>query len=309
MADKNETGLGGGTWVLDNRPSFVILKLVNFNINSAALKEGHTDFIETEILPFLRSPTFVRARLTGMTSRTGGYAYDMGLGQRRADSVQRYLFTKLSGTFKSIDTGIDKASLGNTSAIGKSDVDGADDRAVLIEIFLQAAKPTPPRVTPPPPPPPTGQTGAGEGDISTAGGPIPEYVKKGSAGDDIPMFRVPGGSKMVRRSSVVDNTLSFEAGSIVDCVVTGVGVQMTISEGPGEGDKRTARPIFEAGITEEYSKFGEAPIHWNFSFELTGGTAHVPVVGGLGNVICYSDWIKGMPVPFDGRGRPRPRTP
>lgn len=318
MATGNkETGAGSGKIVVDGRPVIVIAVVVNFDIESAVLKPGHTAFIDAKILPLLRSWTVTRARLTGLASRTGSSAYDLGLGQRRAQSVQSYLFSKLSGTFKSIDTGIDTASEGHTHALGKSDVVGANDRAVRIEIFFAFAglmanpgfsvpDPDAPkfRSVSPPPPPPYDPNEPDKNIIAEIRRADTAYIKKGSAGDDIRMFLVIGGSKTITEDG--DNRLRFEAGDIVDCKVSAVGVHLTISEGVSEQDKRTVVPSM-VGTTEEYLKLNERPVPWSFNFTFSG--IESGSVSSIANVICYSNWIKGMADPFGGKGTPRPRTP
>jgi hypothetical protein len=232
----------------------------------------HASFIDQEILPFLRSRAFIRARLTGLASRTGNFAYNLGLGQRRADNVQIYLFRQLTNTFKALP--INTGSAGYTQAFGKSDVDGADDRAVLVEVFLSPAPPSPAPIPMPPPPPNLR---------------VPDYVKKGSAGNDIPMFQVPQGSRLIATNS--DNQLSFVAGTIVDCVVSGTGVaHVTISEGQ---DKRTVIPNIN-GTSEEFDKFGKLPLSWNFNFKVSSEFASK---AGVATVVCFSDWVKGLPDP------------
>lgn len=267
---RHATGPGGGKVEVDSRPTYVAFKLVNFDIDDAHMKQEHVNFIDREILPFLRASGFRRARLTGLASRTGGFAYDMHLGQRRAEAVKSYLFRQLTDTFKALP--IDAVSAGFTQAFGKADVDGADDRAVLVEVFSTHARPKPAPVPVPPPPPNL---------------PWPDYVKKGSDGNDIPMFQVPHGNKLIRTSG--DNILSFSAGQVVDCVVTGAGVaHVTISE---SGDKRTVLPSV-LGTVEEFDKFGKLPVPWNFSFKLSSEFASA---SGAAGVICYSEWVKGMP--------------
>ena len=271
------TGPGSGKVELDRRPSFVAFKLVNFDIDDEQLKPGHVDFIEQEILPLLKTPHFVRAQLTGEASRTGDFGYDMQLGQRRADSVKTYLFRKLTDTFKALP--IDTTSVGRTQALGKSDADGADDRGVLVEVFLGLP---PPKPVPPPKPNPNPNPNP-DPDRE------PDYVKKGSAGDDIPMFEVPGGAKLIQTNA--DNSLSFSAGTIVDCWVRGVGVgPVTISEGK---EKRTVLPAI-TGQVEEFDRFGKVPVPWNFDFKLSSTFASK---AGTAAVICYSDWVKGLPLP------------
>lgn len=267
---RHATGPGGGKVEIDRRPHFVAFKLVNFDIDDARMKREHVDFIDREILPLLRARTFRRARLTGLTSRTGGFAYDMQLGQRRAENVRSFLFRQLTDTFKALP--IDTASAGLTQALGKSDKDGADDRAVLIEVFSAHAPDKPPPIRIPPPPP----------------NPLePDYIKTDSAGHGTPMFQVPTGKRLIRTNG--DNTLSFGAGQIVDCVVSGTGVaHVTISEGQ---DKRTVVP-HRTGTVEEFTRFGKPPLFWNFNFKLSS-----EFTSGSGTlaVVCYSEWIKGMP--------------
>lgn len=277
---RHATGEGGGEVVLDRRPSFVAFKIVNFDTDDVQLKPGHVDFINLEILPFLRSPGFVRTRLTGLCSRSGDFAYNVALGERRADKVKAFLLRQLMDPFKALP--ITTGSAGFTQAFGKSDADGIDDRAVLVEVFLFPTPPSPSPVPIPPPPPNL---------------PEPDYKKKGSAGDDIPMFQVPGGSKLIAPNQ--NNALSFGAGTIVDCVVSGAFVaHVTISEGK---DKRTVIPNI-TGTAEEFDRFGRVPVPWNFDFKVSSEFASK---AGAATVTCYSDWIKGMPDP----SQPTPHTP
>jgi hypothetical protein len=271
MARHPTTGPGSGKVELDRRPSFVVFKLVNFDIDDEHLKPGHVDFIEREILPLLKTPNCIRARLMGEASRTGAFSYDMQLGQRRSDNVKDYLFRQLTDRSKALP--IDTGSVGFTQAKGKSDVDGADDRAVLVEVFLSLPPPKPGPIPPPPPPVPSRE---------------PDYIKKGSAGDGIPMFQVPGGSKLIQTNA--DNSLSFSAGTIVDCWVRGAGVgHVTISEG---NEKRTVIPNIN-GSVEEFDRFGKVPAPWTFNFKIAAGFGSA----GTASVICYSEWVKGLPLP------------
>lgn len=275
---RHATGSGSGTVVLDRRPGYIAFKLVNFDIDDAHLKPGHVDFITREILPFLRSPGFHRARLTGLASRSGDFTYNLALGQRRADGVETFLFTQLTKEFKALR--IDTESAGFAQAFGKSDADGMDDRAVLVEVLLSPAPPAPSPVRIPPPPPNLRE---------------PDYLKKGSAGNDIPMFQVPRGFKLIQTNQ--DNRLVFSAGQIVDCVVSGAGVaHVTISESK---DKRTIIPS-AFGSSEEFDKFGKIPLGWNFDFKFSSEFASK---SGTASVICFSDWVKGIPDP----SQPKPR--
>lgn len=111
---RQATGPGRGELLLDRRPSFVAFKLTNFDIDDDHLKDQQTEFIDTEILPLLRSRDTIRARLTGITSRTGTFVYDLALGQRRADRVRSYLLKELVASSKAVP--IDTASAGKGQA-------------------------------------------------------------------------------------------------------------------------------------------------------------------------------------------------
>ena len=242
---RHATGPGGGKVEVDSRPTYVAFKLVNFDIDDAHMKQEHVNFIDREILPFLRASGFRRARLTGLASRTGGFAYDMHLGQRRAEAVKSYLFRQLTDTFKALP--IDAVSAGFTQAFGKADVDGADDRAVLVEVFSTHARPKPAPVPVPPPPPNL---------------PWPDYVKKGSDGNDIPMCQVPHGNKLIRTSG--DNILSFSAGQVVDCVLHDLLVRDCLPDPHVKGDLGDSRHLHDAGVAKLLSKTSHDVVTINF---------------------------------------------
>jgi hypothetical protein len=210
--------------------------------------------------------------LTGLTSRTGGATYDVRLGQQRADRVKSYLFRQLTDTFKALP--IDAVSAGKNMATGRSDRDGTEDRSVIVEVFLFPAPPSPPPIPMPP--------------LPRKIPPVPDYIKKGSGspGMDIPMFQVPNGKRLIATNT--DNTLSFSAGTIVDCVVMGVGAaHVTIVEGR---TKVTVQPTL-AGASEEFDKFGKLPMSWKFDFKVS--SEFFPRAS-VATVICFSDWIPGM---------------
>jgi hypothetical protein len=95
----------------------------------------------------------------------------------------------------------------------------------------------------------------------------------------------------MRVQTNADNNLVFTAGTIVDCVVSGAGVaQVTISEGK---DKRTVIPNI-TWTFEEFDRFGKVPVPWNFNFKLSSEFASK---AGTAAVICYSEWVKGLPFP------------
>jgi hypothetical protein len=263
------TGPGTGSVVLDRRPTYLAFRLGNFDIEGDKMKAEHIQFIENEVLPWIRSPRFIEARLGGLTSRTGSFSYDFALGRRRSADVEKYLYFRLAKDGVSA-LPISNASYSYELALGKSDIDGSEDRAVIIEIFMAHR-------APPPPPTPRPDN---ESDN------IPAYVKTVD-GTAIPMYLVPHGTRLITQNA--DNRLTFFAGQVVDCYIAGFGAAVvTIAE---SGTKKSIEPTV-TGVGESFTKFGQPPIPWTFDFK---PSSTIAIKAGVDTVTCYSDWITGMP--------------
>ncbi|MBI3469533.1 MAG: hypothetical protein HY000_41555 [Planctomycetes bacterium] len=275
-----KTGDGAGKVETDRRPVYVAFRLVNYNIDDPAMKSQHLDFIEREILPVISTGVPWMVRLRGMCSRSGDHQHNLELSTDRAVRVEGYLLGALQRD-KRRAYRIDKVGVGFTAARGQSDKDGADDRAVVIEVFnaFKPPKPKPEKPDPPPNPQP---------------GPLPAYENDGT-----PMFAVPETCMFITQGR--DNTVAFAAGQIVDVHLSGLGaapVQITSGN-----EKRTVLAAV-GGTVEQFATFGKPPVGWKFDFTMN---ATVGASASVASVCFYSDWVPGMPRP--GRGEPRPKTP
>jgi hypothetical protein len=265
---KKATGPGSGRVLEDVRSAFIVCKLSNFDVEDDSLKAEHRNFIKEEIVPIVKRPDALRAYVVGMTSKTGSYDYDRQLGQRRAEHVRTELMLQMPPQAM---VPIITSSVSKSQALGRSDVDGQDDRAVVVEVFMKYAPPSPnPNPQPEPNPDPIRP---------------PAYIKDPSGGR-IPMYQAA--SRMVTPNDA--NGLSFHGGTYVDCVLRGAGTVVNVSFG---NDKRTVVTTFN-GVTEEFVMVGRLPVRWRFDFKQQGTLASKE---GPVSVTCYSDWVDGMPMP------------
>jgi hypothetical protein len=273
-----KTGDGAGKVVTDRRPVYIAFRLVNYDIDGPAMKSQHAEFIDQEILPVISTGAPWTVHIRGMCSRSGDYNHNMDLSHDRAAMVENYLRKALERDRRRTYR-IDRVGVGFTTASGQSDKDGADDRAVLIEVFNAFQPPKPPKEKPDPPPNPHP-------------GPSPAYEN-----DGIPMFPVPDTTRYLMLSQ--DNSVAFSAGQVVDVHVGGVGAgPVQIKTG---NEKRSVVPE-PNGKVEQFATLGRVPIPWKFEFTLT--SAHLTV--NVASVRFYSDWVPGMPRP-DNKGQPKSR--
>ena len=71
----------------------VILRGVNFAFDSSALNDKAMGILD-EVAQVIKGKSTVKLVLEGWTDTTGPESYNMGLSQRRADSVKKYLEQK-----------------------------------------------------------------------------------------------------------------------------------------------------------------------------------------------------------------------
>jgi OOP family OmpA-OmpF porin len=84
MATKSAEVTAAGTW---------IYKDIQFEINRSDLKESSYPILD-EIVAALKAQPNLKIEIQGHTDNTGAHAYNVGLSQKRAESVQAYLESK-----------------------------------------------------------------------------------------------------------------------------------------------------------------------------------------------------------------------
>jgi len=109
--------------------------LFAFDIGEASLKPKHKEWLDTNVVPFLKSAT--RIALSGTASRSGSDKFNQALSQRRVKSVKDYLVGKGAKA-----TTIAEAASGEQPAAAAGQKDGTEDakfRAVEVSLEAKAA--------------------------------------------------------------------------------------------------------------------------------------------------------------------------
>jgi len=119
-------------------------RVVYFDFDSSEIKGGGTDVVGAHA-KFLAANPATRVRLEGHTDERGSREYNIGLGERRAQSVRRALL--LQGA---ADAQISTVSYGEERPAVPGHDEAAWAKNRRVEIVYLAAGPAP---APPPPPP------------------------------------------------------------------------------------------------------------------------------------------------------------
>src|SRR4051794_12012980 len=66
-------------------------RLFNYDVDDAALKKEHRDWLAAEVIPILRTCRKTTVDLRGTASRSGTDAYNLKLSERRAAGIEAFL--------------------------------------------------------------------------------------------------------------------------------------------------------------------------------------------------------------------------
>jgi outer membrane protein OmpA-like peptidoglycan-associated protein len=148
LGKTDATNVGGGVrvGVRDNDPTvswktpYGEAILDNFDIDSAALKPEHVDWLHTDLAPFLLKNPEYAIRIEGFTSRTGDALYNRELSRRRAEGVAKRLAVEGVNSNRWVIV-----SHGESQSKSKLEED-SQERAVLVTI--RSHKPPHPKPKP-----------------------------------------------------------------------------------------------------------------------------------------------------------------
>src|SRR5262245_43124393 len=108
------------------------VRLFNYEINDATLKQEHRDWLTANLVPILRACPHTKLDLPGTASRTGTDQYNLKLSEQRAKNIDAFLQQNGIVREQIAFRGLGEAP---ARAAGKRDETESDeDRAVLVEV-------------------------------------------------------------------------------------------------------------------------------------------------------------------------------